>query len=68
MRFEGRVKYQNLLSVSEVTMAVGRLWWHIFGTILAEPIVFSALPSWSRLLPWYCLLLWYRIEWSQPSL
>jgi len=36
---EERMLYQTLLSVSEVTIVVGSLWWHILGTSLAGPIV-----------------------------
>ena len=32
---EERVMYQMLLSLSEVTIVVGSLWWHIFGSSLA---------------------------------
>ena len=30
---EERMIYQTLLSVSEVTMVGGYLWWHIFGSV-----------------------------------
>jgi len=32
---EERMMYQTLLNVSEVTIVVGSLWWHIFGSSLA---------------------------------
>ena len=35
---EERMIYQTLLSVSEATIVVGSLWWHIFGTSLAGSI------------------------------
>jgi len=33
------MRYQKLLSVSEVTIAGGSLWWHIVGTSLAGSMV-----------------------------
>ena len=35
---KGRIRHQKLLCVSEVTVVVGGLRWHIVGTSLAWPI------------------------------
>jgi len=48
-----------LLNVSEMTIVVGNLWWHIVSTSLAWLRLscqhnFLALPSWSRLLLVFC--------------
>ena len=45
---EERMIYQTLLSVSEVTMVGGSLWWHIFGSVdrhVSIPDLQSFLPG-----------------------